>query len=98
MRKTAVFSKSRANAARREHRMIFLLLLAAAVGPCSHRQAVAQPAASARITIDAAKSEGEISPTLYGQFDEFMFQGVKGGLSAELVRDRSFDGVPNSIG
>jgi len=60
--------------------------------------ALAQAAASARIIIDAAKVEGEISPTLYGQFDEFMFEGVKGGLSAELLRDRSFDSAPNSIG
>jgi hypothetical protein len=66
-----------------------VLLLGTAV-LLSGGSAVAQPAASPRILIDAAKVEGEISPTLYGQFDEFMFEGVKGGLSAELVRDRSF--------
>jgi alpha-N-arabinofuranosidase len=74
-----------------------VLLLGTAV-LLSGGSTVAQPAASPRILIDAAKVEGEISPTLYGQFDEFMFEGVKGGLSAELVRDRSFDGAPNAIG
>jgi alpha-L-arabinofuranosidase len=58
----------------------------------------AQQPASANIAIDAAKVEGEISPLLYGQFDEFMFEGVKRGLSAELVRDRGFDEAPNAIG
>jgi alpha-N-arabinofuranosidase len=58
----------------------------------------AQPAAEASISIDASMVEGEISPTLYGHFDEFMFEGVKGGLSAELLQDRRFDGAPNAIG
>src|SRR5919198_1615741 len=52
----------------------------------------------ASITIDATSVVGAISPMLYGQFDEFMFEGVKGGLSAELIRDRSFDGEPNGSG
>ncbi|MBV9086064.1 MAG: hypothetical protein JOY79_01145, partial [Acidobacteriaceae bacterium] len=54
--------------------------------------------ANASITIDAARVEGAISPMLYGQFDEFMFEGVKGGLSAELIRNRGFDGEANVIG
>ena len=80
---------------RREHWVV--LLLVAVVG-WSGGSALAQSATSARIIIDAAKVEGEVSPTLYGQFDEFMFEGVKGGLSAELLRDRSFDSAPNPIG
>jgi alpha-N-arabinofuranosidase len=52
----------------------------------------------ATISIDASKVEGKISPILYGQFDEFMFEGVKGGLYAELIRDRSFNEAPNAIG
>lgn len=52
----------------------------------------------ARIEIDAGKVEGRISPTLYGQFIEFMFEGVKGGMSAELVRNRSFEEPPNAPG
>lgn len=53
---------------------------------------------SASIRIDASKVEGNISPMLYGQFDEFMFGGVKGGLTAELLRDRGFEQAPNAIG
>jgi len=52
----------------------------------------------ARILIDAARVEGRIDPRLYGQFVEFMFEGVKGGLSAELVRNRGFEEAANSIG
>lgn len=57
-----------------------------------------QATTSAHISIDAAKVDGEISPMLYGQFDEFMFEAVKLGLTAELVRDRGFDESPNAIG
>jgi alpha-N-arabinofuranosidase len=35
---------------------------------------------------------------LYGQFLEFMFEGIKGGLHAELLRNRSFEESPNVIG
>jgi alpha-L-arabinofuranosidase len=52
----------------------------------------------ARIVIDARKSENAISPLLYGQFIEFMHEGIKGGLHAELIRDRSFESPPNSLG
>lgn len=54
--------------------------------------------AQAVITIDAARIEGEISPLLYGQFAEFMFEGVKGGMHAELLKDRGFEDAPNAIG
>ena len=52
----------------------------------------------ARITVDAAQVEGPIDARLYGQFVEFMFEGVKGGLAAELVRDRGFEEAANAIG
>jgi alpha-N-arabinofuranosidase len=52
----------------------------------------------ARIVVDAAQVEGQIDARLYGQFAELMYEGVKGGLSAELVRNRSFDGAANSLG
>jgi len=52
----------------------------------------------ASISIDARKVENRISPLLYGQFLEFMFEGVKGGLHAELIRNRSFEEPPNAIG
>jgi alpha-N-arabinofuranosidase len=72
-----------------------LFLLLALSGPAALAQDDSVPAT---ISIDAGKVEGNISPMLYGQFDEFMFEGVKGGLHAELVRDRSFDAAPNAIG
>ena len=53
---------------------------------------------AASIDIHADKVEGQISSMLYGQFDEFMFEGVKRGLTAELIRDRGFDEAPNAIG
>jgi alpha-N-arabinofuranosidase len=62
---------------------------AAAQGP--------QPAV-ATIEIDAGRVEGRISPLLYGQFIEYMFEGIKGGLYAELLEDRGFEAAPNAIG
>jgi len=53
---------------------------------------------TASLTIDASKIENAISSTLYGQFTEFMFQDIKGGLYAELIRDRGFDEAPNALG
>jgi alpha-N-arabinofuranosidase len=54
--------------------------------------------APARIEIDAGKVENPISPQLYGQFTEFMFGDIKGGLHAELLRDRGFEEPANAIG
>jgi alpha-N-arabinofuranosidase len=48
--------------------------------------------------IDARKVENRISPLLYGQFLEFMYEGVKGGLHAELIRNRSFEEPANVTG
>jgi alpha-N-arabinofuranosidase len=58
----------------------------------------AQTSQTASITVDAGKVENRISPLLYGQFLEFMFEGIKGGLHAELLRNRSFEESPNVIG
>lgn len=76
---------------------IAILLLAFAPLAWSAPSAVRQ-AAAASITIDASRVENRISPLLYGQFLEFMFEGIKGGLHAELIRNRSFEEAPNSIG
>ena len=50
------------------------------------------------IEIDAAKVENRISPRLYGQFAEFMFENIKFGLHAELLRNRGFEETANIIG
>jgi len=58
----------------------------------------AQAIQTASITIDAGKVENRVSPLLYGQFMEFMFEGIKRGLQAELIRNRSFEETPDVIG
>ncbi|HVI72004.1 MAG TPA: hypothetical protein VM656_11005, partial [Pyrinomonadaceae bacterium] len=55
-------------------------------------------AQGASISIDARKVENRISPLLYGQFLEFMYEGIKVGLHAELIRNRSFEEAPNVTG
>jgi alpha-N-arabinofuranosidase len=57
-----------------------------------------QTADQASVTIDAATVENRISPRLYGQFSEFMFEDIKFGLHAELLRDRGFEEAANAIG
>jgi alpha-L-arabinofuranosidase len=52
----------------------------------------------ASIAIDASTVETRISPHLYGQFAEFMFENIKSGLHAELIRNRGFEQAPNTIG
>ena len=73
-----------------------LALALVAFPRASERQA--PPTAAVRIDIDAARVEGGINPLLYGQFMEFMFEGIKGGLHAELLRNRSFEEEANVIG
>ena len=59
--------------------------LAAAVGGASGCGSVdAQATDRASITIDAGSVQGPISPLLHGRFLEFMFEGVKSGLTAEM--------------
>jgi alpha-N-arabinofuranosidase len=77
------------------HTVLRIAILALA---CTPPVAAAQEPARARILIDAGRAEAEISPLMYGQFLEFMFEGIKGGLTAELIRDRGFDEAPNAIG
>lgn len=81
----------------RVRKLFFILSLLAAVCGQPHFIA-AQSTQPASISIDARKVENRISPLLYGQFLEFMFGGIKGGLHAELIRNRSFEEPPNAIG
>jgi alpha-L-arabinofuranosidase len=53
---------------------------------------------TASVEIDASAVDGRISPHLYGQFLEFMFEGVKYGLHAELLRNRGFEQAPDQSG
>src|SRR5678816_3347046 len=78
---------------RRSSFALAAVLLWAAVSP-----AFAQNTQTATLTIDTRKVENRVSPLLYGQFLEFMYEGIKGGLHAELIRNRSFEEPPNAIG
>jgi alpha-L-arabinofuranosidase len=51
---------------------------------------------TATVEIDAATVANRINPLLYGQFIEFMYEGIKGGLDAELIRNRGFDAQPQT--
>lgn len=77
-------------------RVMWLAVLATAFLGFAHAQT--QSTAPASITVDLQKVENRISPLLYGQFMEFMFQDIKGGLHAELLRNRSFEEPANAIG
>ena len=77
------------------HRILSALVAASAIAAAPGSPLQPQ---TASIEIDAGTQEGRISPLLYGQFAEFMFEGIKGGLHAELIRNRSFEEPPNAIG
>lgn len=78
---------------RRNRQYLFLLCLT-----CFLTTAIAQEEPTAIFDIDSTKIENSISPSLYGQFAEIMYEGVKGGLYAELLRDRGFDEMPDASG
>jgi alpha-L-arabinofuranosidase len=79
-------------------RALLIGVFLAGVGARHILFAQVEPPLPARIAIDARKTENTISPLLYGQFIEFMYEGIKGGLHAELIRDRGFEAPPNSLG
>ena len=58
----------------------------------------AQPAGTAAVRVDAGQVKNQISPTLYGHFVEFMFEGVKFGLHAELLHNRGFEEPASAVG
>jgi alpha-L-arabinofuranosidase len=76
----------------------WILWTLVAAAPSAAADGPSQPAPTARIDIDAGKVDGRISPQLYGQFAEFMFEGIKRGLHAELIRNRGFEERPGAIG
>ena len=78
--------------------LVGLLLCGSFLISSAHLDQAQPGTAAATVVIDVERVEGSISPMLYGQFDEFMFEGVKGGLYAELLRDRGFDEAANVLG
>ena len=79
---------------RRSSRVLCCILILAA----QLANVAAQTSQRASIAVNARKVENRISPLLYGQFLEFMFEGIKGGLHAELIRNRSFEEAADVIG
>src|SRR5215831_4982839 len=75
-----------------------LLVVATVSLPAKVALSQVNSSARARISVDAQRVEGPVSPMLYGQFMEFMYEDIKGGLYAELVRNRSFEEPANAIG
>jgi alpha-N-arabinofuranosidase len=67
---------------------------AAVIGAAAQGTAVTP--LTATVEIDAGTVENRISPLLYGQFIEFMYEGIKGGLHAELILNRGFDADPKA--
>lgn len=59
---------------------------------------VTKLAQSATVTIDASRLENPISPRLYAAFAEIMAEDINRGLTAEMIRDRSFEEAPNYLG
>lgn len=83
----------------KKHSMrVLKILLVGFVLLLSIQKNSAQENLQSQISIDAKKVEGLISPILYGQFMEFMFEDIKGGLFAEQVRNRGFEETPNIHG
>jgi alpha-N-arabinofuranosidase len=58
----------------------------------------AHPALTASVRIDAATVANRLSPQLYGHFVEYMFEGIKFGLHAELLKNRGFEEAANAAG
>src|SRR5829696_5362023 len=81
-------------------RLTLLALLCFLVGavPLHGVTNAASQTTTATITIDTNKIDGEISPMLYGQFVEFMFEGIKRVMFAELLLNRGFEEPANAIG
>lgn len=75
-------------------RIAALVLMVGLLSSMAAGQAQTQ---TARIEIDASRVEGQISPLLYVQFAEFMYENIKGGLHAELLLNRSFEEAANVI-
>jgi alpha-N-arabinofuranosidase len=84
--------------------LLALLLLTLAGDPAAQQlraptaRQTAAPLLTASVRIDASKVANQISPQLYGHFIEYMFEGIKFGLHAELLHNRGFEEGANASG
>ena len=60
--------------------------------------ATAALAQDATIVIDASHVENHVSPRMVASFVEMMAEDVKGGMTAEMIHDRSFEDAPDYLG
>ncbi|MFI5076267.1 MAG: hypothetical protein ACHQRO_02945, partial [Vicinamibacteria bacterium] len=67
-------------------------------GAAPQTAASAPPPFAASVRIDATKVANPIDPRLYGHFLEFMFEGMKFGLHAELLKNRGFEEAASPAG
>lgn len=81
-------------------RFVVLLWLAGAAVLAAQRgpRPPATPTLAASVRIDATTVANPISPQLYGHFLEYMFEGIKAGLHAELLKNRGFEDAANASG
>lgn len=78
--------------------LVFGLAVVGAAQPASQAPASAPAPFDVSVRVDASKVANRISPQLYGHFLEYMFEGIKNGLHAELLKNRGFEEAPNAIG
>jgi alpha-N-arabinofuranosidase len=79
-------------------RALPLLTILCLAPPVSSSAQDASTPVRATIQVDASQVTGHVDPLLYGQFLEYMFQCIKGGLHGELIRNRSFEEPANVLG
>jgi alpha-L-arabinofuranosidase len=96
MASSSCFKETASQGGGEKIRSLALVLLLATASVLA--QAPSPEALPATIDIDTSKVDGRISPLLYGQFAEFMFENIKQGLHAELILNRGFEEQPNAIG
>jgi alpha-N-arabinofuranosidase len=82
-------------------RLAVALLLLGFVGHPTAQQRPrpsAVPTLTASVRIDATRVANRLNPQLYGHFIEYMFEGIKFGLHAELLENRGFEEAANAGG
>ena len=74
------------------------LLLLTLAAPAAQQQAPGPATLTASVRVDATKVANRLDPRLYGHFIEYMFEGIKFGLHAELLKNRGFEDAANASG
>src|SRR5688572_2587416 len=99
----ATWNNARGRAAMTVAVRFAVVTLCAVLASSSGRATPQAPASTpqpfaASVCIDATKIANRIDPQLYGHFLEFMFEGIKSGLHAELLKNRGFEETASPVG